>query len=254
MKIKRILSTILAVVMLLGAFVIVTGAEESEVKLTNYTSNAKPTLHDYFKGTYYIEGEDPEKPILKTIETPADKLGKMDLRLEKDGYRLYVDAYSGEVATHCIATGETLFSNPYNVGMQTKGEATKDAILSQLIVTYTDVTSGQQTSMNSFKEAAQRGQIIVKNIKNGIRVEYTIGRENARMLIPRLMEREDFETQILNVIKEAVGENSFEFKRVQYAFTLQDQDTKSGSALDKMKKDAKKLATVTNEEGGSFKV
>lgn len=25
-------------------------------------------------------------------------------------------------------------------------------------------------------------------------------------------------------------------------------------ALDKMKKDAKKLATVTNEEGGSFKV
>ena len=35
-----------------------------------------------------IEGEDPEKPVLKTIETPADKLAKMDLRLEKDGYRL----------------------------------------------------------------------------------------------------------------------------------------------------------------------
>ena len=31
--------------------------------------------------------------------------------------------------------------------------------------------------MYSFTEAAQRGQIKFKNIKNGIRVEYTIGRE-----------------------------------------------------------------------------
>ena len=36
------------------------------------------------------------------------------------------------------------------------------------------------------------GQIAVKTIKNGLRVEYTIGREDTKYLVPRLIEKERF--------------------------------------------------------------
>ena len=45
--------------------------------------------------------------------------------------------------------------------------------MSQIILTYKD--NGSLKTMNSYTEAAKRGQITVKNIKNGIRVEYEEG-------------------------------------------------------------------------------
>ena len=241
MKTKRIISLLLAVIMLMGALVITVGAEgEEEYTAPEYTyntSNAKPSM-DYLKGELLPETEEvPDDYVAVPVETAEEKLATMDLRLEKDGYRLYVDAYSGEVATYCIATGEILFSNPYAVGRDDASDAIKEQLLSQIVVRYTDTATGNENIFYSFSETIQgesadtpypASQIAVKNIKNGIRVEYTIGREEARMLVPRQIEKSAFETKILNVMLEAVkdngGEKNFDYSQTKIFYSLLDAE------------------------------
>ena len=242
MKFKRIISSLLAVLMLMSAFTVVMSAEEAEgsVQYEYNTSNAAPTV-DYMTGQSVKAKKNEDGKITgyeptgeKVIYTAEDKLESMDLRFEKDGYQLYVDEYSGEVATRCIATGEVLFSNPYNVGDSTAQPSIKEELMSQLVVKYVDIASGDDNTYHSYTWAASRGQIVVRNIKNGLRVEYTIGREEARMLVPRQVEKSSFEKKIKNVMEAAVqGDShaSFLFKKLMAYYTIQDPSTTASATL-----------------------
>ena len=240
MKFKRIISTLLAVLMLASCFTIVMSAEETGPVYTYNTSNAKPTMN-YFTGEAMKAQTDEEGNVTYKVDTgnrivysAEDKLATMDLRFEKDGYQLYVDEYSGEVATKCIATGEILFSNPYNIADSTAQDSIKTEIMSQIIVEYTDIASGDSNVYTSYEWAASRGQIIVRNIKNGIRVEYTIGREEARMLVPRQIEKSSFEKKIKNIMETAVQGDKhaeFLFKKLMAYYTLQDPSAVASTTL-----------------------
>ena len=212
MKMKRIISTVLAVLMLISAFSVIASANEASGEVTSdvwKTKSSQPTLH-YFTGTKIKQTEGKTTSFEADVEggvvinSPEDKLEYMDLRFERDGYQLYVDHYSGEVATRCIATGEILFSNPYTIGSSSAVDSVKNQLMSQLVVKYTDVVTGDDNTYYSYEWAAKRNQIVVRNIKNGVRVEYTIGREEARMLVPRLISKTSFETNILGPINAAV--------------------------------------------------
>ena len=48
--------------------------------------------------------------------TAEEKLETMEMMMEKDGYQLWVDELTGEVATKDLASGQILFSNPYDIG------------------------------------------------------------------------------------------------------------------------------------------
>lgn len=210
---NRIISTLLAVLMLLSAFTMMVSANDAAEGpvYTKNTTSAKPTYW-YFSGKPVIKDEtkdvatyieDTEADVI--VETPQDKLSLMDLRLEKDGYRLYVDAYSGEVAVECIASGEILFSNPYDVYKDKDAtEDIKSQLLSQLKVNFTNIATDEEEDYWSYEWAASRGQIIVKNIKNGIRVEYTIGREQSKYLVPERIEKSSFESKLYNAVKETM--------------------------------------------------
>lgn len=217
MVMKKIISTLLAVLMLAGTCSFMVGAEGVASNFTpeyNTSSNV-PTIGylsstlDYFDTTSDI------------IDTEEEKLETMDCRLEKDGYRLYVDAYSGEVAVECIDSGEIMFTNPYNLSQTTANWATKIELLSQLVVNFKDITTGQTTTYHSGtwavgkaytdkgvtvadEEEIEASQIVVRNIKNGLRVEYTIGREQSKMLVPRVITKEAYETKILAPLLEAL--------------------------------------------------
>jgi hypothetical protein len=211
--------------MLMGAFTFVTAAEETAVVNGHIaepeggwkTSNVKPTI-DYFSGKE-LEAEYDDEGKFKgyvpvgdrIVYDPETKLAKMDLRYVQDGYELYVDAYSGEVATKCIATGEVLFSNPCTVGNYGSSKMTDTVmseVMSQLVVKYTDISTGEWQYYHSYEWAASRGQIVVRNIKNGIRVEYTIGREEARLLVPHMIAISSFESKLETYIKAAVGDKN----------------------------------------------
>ena len=194
---KRIITTLLAVLMLLGAF--------SGLSINVLAASAKDeelTQEEIIKRTY----------LGQSYSTPQEKLDTMTLMLERDGYELYVDPVSGEVATLEVASGNIAFSNPYDVagsemdivnGTKKNGSAsTQTQILSQLIVQYID--NGTTKYLYSFAEAAMREQITVINIKNGVRIEYTVGREESRKLVPRLISEKNFDELIRQPLETAV--------------------------------------------------
>ena len=152
---KRILALLLTVIMMFGTFAIdLSAVAVSDVLMTG--EDGKP-----------IPGEvDWEETLKQYLTLPfnneQEKLATMEMMYEKDGYQLWVDTYTGEVATLNLTTGQILFSNPYDIGAETdikKGtsENIRNELFSQIIIKYTD--NDTDKTMNSFKEAAARGQV-----------------------------------------------------------------------------------------------
>ena len=229
MKTKRIISLLLAVLTIMGSLVITVGATDAEktYEYTNNTTNTKPTI-DYIAGVTIPEEEGVNGVAVNTAEK---KLATMDLKLAKDGYLLYIDQYSGEIAVICEATGESLFSNPYNVGSSNSANTDdiRGQILSQLVVYYQDLSTGSNETYYSYEWCASLGQVDVKNIKNGIRVEYAIGREEARMLVPGAIKKETFEAKILTPLAEVLadegGVDAYKYKKIREWYRLYDPQT-----------------------------
>jgi len=199
MKMKKILSAILAVVLLAGMFCIEAGAALDPIYLKD-ENGAVTEMIDY-KGTVNQYLEEANR-----FYSEEEKLESMTLKYEKDGYQLWADEFTGEVATVNLESGQIMFTNPIDIGSKNAAysNTTKYELMSQLIVKFTD--NGTEKLFNSFDQAAMNGQIDVKNIKNGLRVEYTIGREDTKYLVPRLIEKERLETNILNVVAAEISE------------------------------------------------
>lgn len=189
---KRILSTLLAVLFVLGSVSI----------FSNFVVIAADTDGQTI-ADYYLKDN--------VFNNPQEKLATMELMLENYGYQLYVDSQSGEVALVETATGNYLFSNPYDVA-SSKGSSSistggttgtkEQLLLSQIIVQYVD--NGTTKYLYSFQDAAMRNQISVSRIKSGVRVEYTIGQQEFRKLVPRWIPQDVFDELIKQPLIEAV--------------------------------------------------
>ena len=199
MKIKRIISLLLAALMMIGAFTMIASAAEDTPKYTFKTSPTSKT-YEYLKKTAHGATADA-------------KLKKMDLRLQKDGYRLYVDEYSGEVAVQNVKRGDVLFTNPYDVGYVNTTDVERAKMLSQLAIKFKNVSTGDEKTYysanknmlsNKTDDAAMGNDLVVSYIRDGIRVEYSIGTEESRMLLPVWIERSKFEA-----LCETMDENGF---------------------------------------------
>lgn len=186
--------------MLAGAFATIVGAEGIETK---------PYENDTFRDDYSLDYFDEK------FEEPEDKLEAMDYRYGNGTYELYVDAYSGEVAVLNVNTGEKLFTNPYNIASlkvsgknkqpdrleKSSGEG--DLIMSQLVVEMKDIQTNDIYEMDSYKYAASRRQIKVKDIRGGLRVEYSIGIEETKLLVPERIPQEIFDEKIRPFIEKS---------------------------------------------------
>ncbi len=209
-KFNKLISLLLTVLMLLGSFATV-------LALGVFSASADDTVAGTETGET-ASGSEAETGSNKVGDidyindvflSPDAKLASMKLAVTKDGYELYVDSYSGEVAIKNLNTGEILFTNPYDIAVSTGNDETKKEILSQIIVTFTDNT-GIERVFTSYEEAADRGQIVIEAIKGGVRVEYTIGRESSKVLVPRLISYERFEEMILAPLYETFGEELYD--------------------------------------------
>ena len=206
-KLNRIISMLLAIFMVIGSLtamfsVQVFAADDANSNEDKDSSETEPPK---------IEAEEEIDYTQQIYVTPEEKLKTMTLAFKNSvlGYELWVDYYSGEVACVNTITGEKLFTNPYDVGATTGSDKTKYELLSQIIVNFTD-NQGQEHTFLSFEEAVLRDQIDVENIKNGIRVEYTIGREQSKTLVPRLISKERFDELILAPLIETFGDALYE--------------------------------------------
>ena len=222
MKLNRLLSALLALCMVVGTFtalftstVLHTHADETEdgatVNLGDKTS-AKIDIGD-LATTLYATAEDKLKTMSKV--TPVlDAEGKQQLDqygqaiykyepwLTAGDYELYVQEQSGEIAVKNTVTGQVIFSNPYDVRTNVTQSSIYNAMFSQIQLKYDIIKSGKNNQvMNSYEDAALYGnQIKVSYIKNGVCVEYTIGRADQRRLVPMMMEKYRWETVIYQKI------------------------------------------------------
>lgn len=190
---KRIISTLLALVMVLGAFSALLTVQVSAATTDEKDEKKTIDIADYPTTTY---------------NNPLEKLETMILMRTAGNYQLWVDRKSGEVAwvetdADGNPTENILFSNPYDVASSKGSTSTKQELLSQIIVAYSDST-GTSKQLFSYNDAALNDQIKVQLIKGGVRVEYIIGREDGRKLIPRLILSDSFEQNILAKIQAAV--------------------------------------------------
>ncbi len=196
MKKSRILSAFLALVMLLGIFT--TGVNAAWADKVD--ENENPII-DYMTQVY---------------GNPDKKLAEMIMVKEEGGYQFWFEEFTGEVAVVDTASGQTFFTNPIDVASNpSTSVAVKEKLLSQVIINYLDNDVSKE--MNSYKEAALRGQITLKNIKSGMRVEYTLGEQQTTRLVPRLIEVSRFRTLVLEYI-----ENDWLREKLESFYTLKD--------------------------------
>ena len=166
--------------------------------------------------------------LTKVFESDEEKLATMELKVENDYYELYVETYTAEVALRNKKTGEIVFTNPINIpetfvsansGKETTSSADiKKQLLSQVVISYTD--NDKEVNFYSFTEACERGQIKIKNVKNGIRIEYKLGKQETRKLVPRMIEKSRFEENILAYMVE----DATAYKKVSAYYTLKDPE------------------------------
>ncbi len=189
---KKIISLLLAVIMLCGTM---TG-------LSVITASAADTTSDSTTESSPAPGEEEEvlDYMNEPLASPDEKLATMEKMYSKGNYTIYADERSGEVAVKDNVTGQVMFTNPYDLASSGATANIKSQLLSQIVVTYID--NGKENVFYSYEWAAELGQITVKNIRGGIRVEYTIGREQARRLVPQWIEKSRFETLILPGVQE----------------------------------------------------
>lgn len=220
----RILSMMLALLMAFGSFGVfctVPGIVEAAESTVADDETTGGTTGDTTGGTT----GDPtitEEPYVAIVaaalrtnyESAQDKLDSdenMRLAAKYGVYELYVNDYTAEVAVKDTTTGQILLSNPYkieNTDTVTVSDSTRAELLSQIVLTFLE--NGSQKVYNSYTEAAARGQIKVKNIKQGIRIEYTLGREDANYLAPGSITMDRMVSEILSVM--APGLESYAYK------------------------------------------
>ena len=156
-------------------------------------------------------------------DTEEEKLATMDRMLSMYGYELYVQPYTAEVCVKHVATGQLMFSNPYDVAKSRGTTSTKAKLLSQIVISYTD--NGVAKEYNSYNDAVLLNQVNVESIKNGVRVEYTIGRADANYLVPRMISVDRLESQILEKIDKS--EHAFEYNKLFSFYQIYDPNDKT---------------------------
>ena len=197
MKKFRIISALMSLVMIVGVLANLTvlpvfGAANTNDETEESTGAKSP---DYYRENY----------LEKSFSTAALKIKTMNKgvpMLQNEKYNFYVQKESGEWALENKITGQFLFSNPYGVGGITASDDTKMNLLSQVLISYSD--SGVSKSYTSYKDCVTLGQVKVKNLKNGVRIEYAVGNEETRKLLPMQITDERFMSQIFDIIPDEI--------------------------------------------------
>lgn len=221
MKIKRIISSALTVVMLLMTVLAV-------VPLTMITSDAAYSPSSTV-GKTELSSEEVEAYILEEymaynfstaeemLRYERDELGYLDSSTTADGmFTIYVNRYTGFLYYVNNFTGQILTSNPTDPGYL-KNLSTNYELMSQIVVELYE-TSNQKTIYNysSVEWASRYGQVSVSAIAGGLRVNYTIGDMATRFLIPARIAASEYTEQLLYPIATVLQEKFEEYFPNQY--------------------------------------
>ncbi len=209
MKLNKILSSALVLVMIFTALVAVMpvqadAAYDSGSESISYTSDEiKVIVEEAIKYNFASAEE------MLAYELSKGYLDSVTSSDKHKSYTIYVNRYTGALYYVNNLTGQILTSNPYDVGYIT-ASSVREELSSQVVIDFTIIASGQKISYNSTHWAANYGQISTDYIKNGIRVNYTLGDTTARFLLPGRILADKFEEKYI-----IPALNTFEGKLVE---------------------------------------
>lgn len=193
-KLNRILSALLLSVMLFSSVSAIMPVVASAAASESYVSsvdgvNAKDVVKETLK-----EDRTAEKALASDIE-------KNYVDSYTDGnFTIYVNRYTGLLYYKNEKTGQILTSNPTapQLSANVKEGASAKKLLSQITIDmFENANTSKHYIYDSTTESAERGQIKVSAIKNGLRVNYAIGETQNRHLLPNMMTSERFDEVFL---------------------------------------------------------
>lgn len=231
---KRIITLLLAALMVVGAITTAVGArsyrdpETGEMKEVDYDEMTFDEIYD----TYLNSTKDGSRVnyLAEPYNVASEKLAQM-VKVYTDEERnteLWYEFYTGEVAIRNTVTDQYLFTNPYDISAidSIASAEVKKQLLSQIMLTFLD--NGTTKTFYSYSDAATKGQIRLKNIKGGIRVEYTIGDEATTYLVPRMIEKNRFETLIRDKITNPVIQKKMSGEGYYILYDINDPNYSEG--------------------------
>lgn len=235
-KNTRIFSALLVLVMLISTLASLSLLPVFADEVTDTEDQEESAVEE---NKYLTVEESIEAYLTDVYESAQDKLDRdknLKLRLTRGVYEFYLNELTAEIALKNTVTGQVLLSNPYDLAT-VANDTVKAELLSQVVVTFKDLAqSGASRTMYSYTDSASRGQLNIKNVKNGVRVEYTVGKESARRLVPMWIEATRFQQQILLHIEDLSTRT-----RMKAFYSLQDPN------------DATKTETVIQEIQEKYK-
>ena len=213
MKLNRILSLALVMVMLVTSFAAIIPVK-AEAAFTSEINSQRLSLAEVESIIKDFKAGKNGKtdPLTGLADTFDDAYERLEYELEK-GYldkssngkfTIYVNRYTGVMYYQNNATGEMLTSNPFDFPI-TAG--TNEELFSQIVIKYSTVTDTETNkTMYSSVEAAGRNQITVTRIDGGLRVNYSMGNTATRALVPSSLTAESMENNILRPALETLEE------------------------------------------------
>lgn len=198
MKLNRILSALLVFAMvctLAGTlFPVRAGAAASTVHVSA-ENKSKAQIEKIVRAA-----QDARYGTAEQMLTADRTAGYLDSVTSADGrYTLYINRYTGVAYYVNNLTGQILTSNPIDVNYATLASSVRATLLSQIelqIEEIADVT--KKYTYDSTSMAAERAQIKISSVKDGLRVNYTIGETATRYLVPGMISAKRFYSEILS--------------------------------------------------------
>lgn len=198
MKLKRILSSVLMVVLLFGTIIgaypfAASAAYSTESATSGLSATANLTVSELEKhlADYIAVDYDSAEEFLNA-DIEAGFL--YSVNSANNYYTLYVNKYTGMIFYKNNVTGQILTSNPVNPGYNNAVVESNDRemLMSQISVNFEVTATGKPDTYTSYQWAASRNQISVSPISGGLRVAYTLGDTTTRFLLPGAMKAESF--------------------------------------------------------------
>ena len=219
-KALRFLTLIVCVAVLFGTFAsllsIIAAAEDTSD--TSESEDIWEKKRPAYQSTKFSS-------VRERLAGDGSDIDPMSLFAVNGGYAFYIDALTGEVIIlklkdptltkadiielDAVPDYSAFYcTNPYTIGTARAVGGTSDSAVSekeklyaQIFIKYSE--GDKDKEMNSFVDCAVNNQLTFKNIRGGIRVEYTIGREEVTYLVPRMIRAEK-----LLALKQQIAETS----------------------------------------------
>ncbi len=227
MKFRNTICYILSFMLIFSALApyMIAGADETEENTQVAETTEIAEGKEAAEGEETAEGEEEEEGyqltrdyIKESYVNEEHKLSTMTMYFEDEKYEIWGLEETGEVAFRVKETGQILLTNPYDVPTSKSSDAVKSDLLSQIMMTYKD-NAGTLVNFNSYTDAASNGQIKMSKTRQGLRVDYTLGKQQSKYLVPKQIERSSFEENILSHFEDT---HSREYKQLVAYYSLQD--------------------------------